>query len=162
MNCGGGVLFEDTNNVADLSDGVTIEEINVHDRRKSPLKIVFDASCTNALCAQLPHHPYPDLDEFDVVNNHIVFAAVDQQLLTNPILSPFLRLPLEEGTLGAVLGLYGEIVTPVITGRIVLTGPDNNYHGSDCQDDTDDPYCSAKHNQYELLFQEIDWLLELE
>jgi hypothetical protein len=155
MACGGGVLFEDTNNVADLSDGVTIEEINVHDRRKSPLTIAFDTTCPIAtLCAQLPNQTG---DEFEVVNNHIVFAEGHSS--TNPYLFPFLRLPSSnEDNNGAVLGLYGEYLNEQeVWGRIVLTGPDNNYHGSDCQDVTD-PYCSAKSNQYELLFHEIDWL----
>jgi hypothetical protein len=164
MECGGGIIFEDTTNVTDLSPDVTIEEINVHDRRKSPLTIAFDEDCVSSdpgidinLCSGLP-------DVFDVINNHIVFDDGHQlpDPLSNPFLMPFLRLPSSNND-GAILGLYGEFRGGEnAPGRIVLTGPDNSYHGSelDPPDDTD-PKSIAKLNQYLLLFHEIDWLLEV-
>ncbi|MEE8138458.1 MAG: hypothetical protein V3T81_06255, partial [Thermoanaerobaculia bacterium] len=68
---------------------------------------------------------------------------------------PFLSLPLQEG---AVVGLYGEFDN-TLGGRIVLTGPDNNFHG-DNNMDLGDPADVEKMNHYDLLFDEIDWVLE--
>jgi hypothetical protein len=70
-------------------------------------------------------------------NSHIRFTAWDSNL------SPFL-------TLGAdIVGLYGEFGTQ--GGRIVLTGPDQDYHavrgGS-----------GAGGNQYNLLVNELSWV----
>ena len=119
--------------------------INVHARRQFPLEIAIEEGCvtnSDALCGGLP---LPNAGaKFDVVNNHIVFSQPSGYLVT------FLTLPPND----VVIGLYGEFGT----GRIVLTGPDNSYHGDDS--DSDNDFGEAKHNQYDLLFHEIDWLLE--
>ena len=44
-------------------------------------------------------------------------------------------------------------------GRIVLTGPDNNFHGDPDPYDGD-PGATAQINHYDLLFNEIHWLLD--
>ena len=53
-------------------------------------------------------------------------------------------------------GTYGEFPGGC---RIVLTGPDNNFHG-DANPYDGDPQAAAKINHYNLLFNEIDWLLD--
>ena len=65
-------------------------------------------------------------------------------------LEPFLFLE----NFDDVVGLYGEFDS----GRIVLTGPDNNFHGS-LNGDPNDPAGEARRNHYNLLFNEINWLL---
>jgi hypothetical protein len=57
-------------------------------------------------------------------------------------------LTLGDGQVPDVVGLYGDFGT----GRIVLSGLDSNYHG------IDEPPGLRK-NHYDLLFNEINWLL---
>ncbi len=160
MRCGGLVIFEDPSNIGALTDGVNIVDINI--KTETPLTIAFEPTCiinVPTLCGGLTdaHNAV----EFDVDNNHMEFN--ETPLSTNPILIPFLKLPGEEGP---IIGLYGELLDEdvldedVVLGRIVLTGPDNSFHGS--LHHPNDPNPDAHHNQYELLFHEIDWLLGFE
>jgi hypothetical protein len=165
MACGGGVVFEDPSNVDALTDGVTTTNIYIRSNSTPPLTIAFEKSCFNynhTLCEELSHGPeVPPLPnpgftyEFDIENNHMEFAE-DQYDTSSFVtqLTPFLRLP--EG--GPIIGLYGEHANG---GRIVITGPDNSFHGNDSMNPVD-PYREAHHNQYDLLFHEIDWLLGFE
>jgi hypothetical protein len=170
MACGGGIIFEDPSNVDALVAGVTAENIHVKSISGSPLTIAFDSECFHVdrpkLCSPLPHgtelqEQIPDtlIYEFDIDNNHMEFA--EPQTTTNPVLKPFLRL-----LTGEVVGLYGELVDgdkvqDVGPGRIVLTGPDNSFHGNYPHGEYD-PLAEAHHNQYELLSNEIDWLLGIQ
>ena len=162
MACGGGVIFEDPSNVDALTDGVTTTNIYIRSNSTPPLTIAFEKSCFNdnhTLCEELPHGPevlplpHPGFTyEFDIENNHMEFAE-DQHHTSSfgTQLTPFLRLP--EG--GPIIGLYGEYLNG---GRIVITGPDNSFHGKVSTNDID-PLKEEHHNQLELLFHEIDWLL---
>ena len=90
--------------------------------------------------------------DFIVSNNHIDFSTAG--------LTPFLRQVDSVGAHVEILGRYGDLNgTTVQGGRVVFTGPDHNFHGYNYEtpDNADE---QARLNQYELLFQEIDWLLE--
>lgn len=146
MACGGGVIWEDTTNIVKLTAGVAIDDIRNHDKTApSFFMITFDFACIGAsrtLCAVLPNG-----NPFLIVNNHIVFSG-DQPA---PQLLPFLIHDLP----GEVLGLYGVFGNDN-GGCIVLTGPDNNFHGNT---DFIGPNKDAPINQHALLTQELDWLL---
>ena len=73
------------------------------------------------------------------------------QLSKDPFLYPFLRVSGE----GPIIGLYGKHSNG---GRIVITGPDNSFHGNDFLGEFD-PLREAHYNQYQLLSREINWLL---
>jgi hypothetical protein len=158
MACGGGVVFEDPSNVLALEAGVTTTNIHVKSISGSPLTIAFDSEdcqklaptlCDELLLSYLP--PPPVLTyEFDVENNHMEFDSA--QLSKDPILHPFLRL---SGGGEQIIGLYGKHSKG---GRIVITGPDNSFHGNDSLWEYD-PLKEAHYNQYLLLTREIDWLL---
>lgn len=144
MACGGGVVFEDPNNVDALAPSVSTIEIRVHSKNQ-PRTVQLDEACVDAavpLCG-----PPLSVGPFEVVNIHIVF-----DLGGDPGLLPFLRLA--EGGEAQVVGLYGQFGT----GRIVLTGPDNNFHGDDAITPTD-PDDQARMNQYDLVINELDWVL---
>jgi len=158
MACGGGVVFEDPSNVDALLPGVTTTNIQVHSNTTPPIKIAFDPACEDEVPTLCEVLEYQILTEFDVENNHMEF---DEDQLPTPItptkdltLTPFLRLPGEEGP---IIGLYGEHPNDN-QGRIVITGPDNSFHGN-WPESSIDPYRKAHHNQYILLFHEIDWVL---
>jgi len=167
MTCGGGIIFEDPTNVDALTDGVLTAEIYVHDKTGLFGTIAFDSNCITdepTLCNPAPYSndsvgfPYA----FDITNNHMVFKDPENQPTTTTLVTlvPFLRLPSLDDS-GAVLGLYGELTDSVhgVLGRIVFTGPDNNFHGDRETTDTD-PNDEADKNQYDLLFDEINWLLD--
>jgi hypothetical protein len=156
MACGGGVVFEDPSNVDALIPGVTTTNIYIHSGTTPPITIAFDPACfydDHPLCRPLqhPNESYVDIYAFDINNNHMEFTYPQ----TNPILIPFLRLA---PTWEVVVGLYGEhLVGDEVRGRIVLTGPDNSFHGIYPHGEYD-PLPEVHHNQYELLYNEIDWV----
>jgi hypothetical protein len=164
MACGGGILFEDPTNVDAITDGVTTSEILVHDKTGLFGTIAFDSDCVpdgsqpTSLCSGVP---YPNVDStFDINNNHMVFADIQPDPNASMVqLVPFLRLPSVDNS-GVVLGLYGEFVHGgEVIGKIILTGPDNNFHG-DAETTNTDPNDDAHKNQYDLLFDELNWLLD--
>jgi len=65
---------------------------------------------------------------------------------------PFLKQVLPADERGKVLGISGVSGD----GCIVMTGPDNNFHGAL---DITGPNAAARENQHNLLFNELDWLL---
>ena len=98
MALGGGIIFEDPGNLADLAPGVTAFN--------------FDTGGAGiTVSATVPGLTDGIVNSF--VNNHIGFSAWD------PALSPFLDLS------GTVVGLFGHFGS----GCIVLTGPDQHFHG---------------------------------
>ena len=138
MACDGNVIFEDPRNVGLLAAGVSTLETTLHSRGDFPLTITLEnVGPLNGNAGPL---------DLVFVNKHIIFDDNS----SNGLL-PFLSLP---NSGDEVVGLYGEFGD----GRIVLTGPDNNYHG-DPDEDTDDPADDARMNHYNLLFNEINWLL---
>jgi hypothetical protein len=100
LQLGGGIVFEDSGNVADLAPGVIGTEVN----SSRNVRVV-------AAVAGLTDGVTNDPEGF--VDWHMAFTAWDRRL------QPFLR------TDGLTVGLYGEIEG----GRIVLTGTDQEYHG---------------------------------
>ena len=138
MECGGGVIFEDPSNVGALADGVSTFEVALKSKGETPLSITLEPVTVLTLGA-----PLNGETPLDFINKHIIF---DEGTSDNALM-PFLYL--ENGD---VVGLYGQFSG----GRIVLTGPDNNYHGR--LDGQSDPV--EKENHYNLLWNEINWLLE--
>jgi hypothetical protein len=156
MACGGGVVFEDPSNVDALWPDVKTTNIHIRSNTTPPITIAFDLKCRESvskLCDPLPLLPplSEPTYEFDVENNHMEFD--NTQPSTEPTLAPFLRLSGGE----QIIGLYGEHSNG-IGGRIVITGPDNSFHGNDSLWEYD-PLKEAHYNQYHLLSREIDWLL---
>ena len=121
LNAGGGVIFEQPNDLSDLSPAVA----------GSPISGSSDVQVS----ANVPGLTDGISDSF--VNWHIVFTAWSSEL------QPFLK----SGS--SVVGLYGEIGTK--GGRIVLTGPDQDYHAVRGGG-------GAKGNQYQLLVNELRWV----
>lgn len=120
MALGGGVIFEDPNNLADLLPGVTAD----------------GAPPGGAITVSAAVPGLTDGIADDFVNDHIKFTAWD------PALSPFLA------DSGATVGLYGEFPGG---GRIVLTGPDQDFHGAR-------GIGGVAGNQYNLLLNEVEWV----
>ncbi len=135
MACGGGVIFEDQNNVGALANGVSTIEVTRHTRGEISLLITLELELEPVLTSGFD-------STANFVNTHIIFADNQPAGLT-----PFLTLPEDNDR---VVGLFGEF--PVNGGRIVLTGPDNNYHGYPGLSD-------ERINHYNLMFNEINWLL---
>jgi len=148
MACGGDVIWEDTNNIVKLTAGVATDDITVRGKTTpSPLTIEYDSDfCPSTFLCDVSKTGSP----FTVKNNHIEFSP------SQPAseLMPFLRQTPHSPpmTPGKILGLYGDFGS----GCIVFTGPDNNFHGR--FDDTND----ERENQYQLLFNELDWVLSSE
>ena len=141
MACGGGVIFEDPKNVEALAPHVSTMEVDLHGGGDFPLSITL---------APVPVLTSGFVSPATFVNKHFIFAEPNN----DSFLDVFLTLP-EDGD--SVVGLYGEFPLED-KGRIVLTAPDNNFHGIDV-DPNIDLLAEAKGNHYNLLFNEIDWLL---
>ena len=129
LQAGGGVLFDgDPNNVGDLSAIVDTSFTTVGG--ESPAGIAVTT-------------PVPGLTDGInnlFANNHIRFATFPAW---DPALSPFLAFTSGPNT-GAVVGLYGRFGA----GCIVLTGPDQDFHGVRGG-------AGSGLNQYNLLVNEI-------
>lgn len=118
---GGGVIFEDPGNRSDLSPGVQA--------------FSFERSSLGmAISATVPGLTDGITNSF--ANNHIGFASWDARL------APFIT----RGTV--VVGLFGEFPG---CGRIVLTGPDQHFHGFR-------GLPGYEGNQYNLLLNEVRWV----
>ena len=147
MECGGGIIFEDPKNVQALAPGVATFELDLHGTGGDPLFVTLEPVCVLTLGPPLNNTSCASEDAFDleVVNQHIIFDVVSS-IDFGPE-NTFLTLA--DGS-ADVVGLYGEFFGG---GRIVLTGLDNNYHGNLQHND-------ATENQYWLLWNEINWLLD--
>jgi len=147
MECGGAVIFEDPRNVGALADGVSTIEVAIRSRGETPLTITLEP--VPVLTLGMPLNTFSNNHpsfELDFVNKHIIFDAEG-----SPGLTPFLSLAPPKN-MGEVVGLYGRFGD----GCIVLTGPDNNFHGL-LGSDSD---TVERENHYNLLFNEINWLLD--
>ncbi len=120
---GGGVLFEDPNNAADLAPGVTAIPMGAGGSGISVSAVV--PGLTDGIIGSF-------------VNTHITFSMSSW----HPKLSPFLT-----DDRGRTVGLYGQIGA----GRIVMTGPDQDWHGLRGAG-------GAAGNQYNLLLNELRWV----
>ena len=140
MDAGGGIIFEDPNNVGDLAAGVSILGGSGHSPGPDPTTVTIEHVDGLTTAPNL----FTDGGSADstFTNNHIIFAEPDA---SDP-LQPFLTLT--TGTDTWSVGLYGDFGD----GRIVLTGLDNGWHGvSDGS--------TEQQNHYELLYNEICWVL---
>ncbi len=126
LSAGGGVIYEDPNNVGDLSPAVIGNEL--------------DAGGDITVSASVPGlTDGVRSDPGGFANRHTRFTSWD------PALSVFL-------TAGAdTVGLYGSFPGG---GRIVLTGPDQDFHAHRGGPGSED-------NQYHLLLNEVRWVIGL-
>ena len=142
MHLGGGIIFEDPNNVADLAAGVSTIGVQNHSPEPNPITITI----ASELALTTVPNSFPSTATF--INNHIIFD-VDN---SDAALMPFLALTRSTANwpngVGKVVGLYGNFGS----GRIVLTGPDNNFHGHKGGS-------VAERNHYNLLWNEIVWVM---
>jgi hypothetical protein len=125
LNLGGGVLYEDPNNVADLAAVVTA----------SHTSLGGDGG-TWTVTATVPGLTDGINGSFE--NNHIEFGSWDSAL------APFLSFS-PDGESNFTAGLFGKFGT----GCIVLTGPDQDFHGLRGSSNP------AQLNQYNLLLNEL-------
>ncbi len=128
LKLGGGVMYEDPNNVGDLT--AVIGTSIVDNGGESAIGITVTAA--------VPGLTDGITDFYD--NNHIRFTSFSTW---SPALSPFLAFTSGDNR-GAVVGLYGRFGA----GCIVLTGPDQDYHAVRLGS-------AAEGNQYNLLENEI-------
>ena len=143
MAGGGGIIFEDPNNLTDLAAGVSILGVHGHATERNPITITIEP--VPGLTTAPNRFTDGNATDATFINSHIIFGNSDG-------LTPFLRLKNNTDTwptgAGEVVGLYGEFGP----GRIVLTGPDNDYHGvSDGS--------REQQNHYKLLLNEICWVI---
>jgi hypothetical protein len=144
MACGGGIIWEDTTNIVklDVFDAVII---NHDSSAPSPIPIKeFADDCfddTTSPCK------YTSLfSPFSLVNSHIEFTNVVEAKLMEYLIQD----PDDE-----VLGVYGDFGK----GCIVMTGPDNNFHGDKNVVSSNTDLNVAHANMYHMLFDELDWVL---
>lgn len=114
LQLGGGVIFEDPNNLGDLSPAVTGNGDSGSGWTVSPVPVLTDGI------------------NGSFVNDHFSLTGWDPA-----IFSPFITTP------GRTVGLYGQIPGG---GRIVITGPDQDYHAM------------MGDNQYNLIINELNWV----
>jgi len=168
MECGGLIVWEDTTNIVKMNEfSVTI--INHDGSAESPIEVHFDngpspdcVSDTPSLCDPDPVTDPEDFDpihtedpSFYLVNSHIQFTS---------FLLP-LKAYLIQDSGSEVIGVYGVFPDDDddgLGGCIVMTGPDNNFHG-DKDFDVENPDLfdlrDAHKNMHALLFHQLDWLL---
>ena len=125
LQLGGGVLFEDPNNIADLADVIGVSGTSNGGE--------FGTFSVTATVTGLT-----DGINGSFENNHIRFGSWPSAL------APFLSFS-PDGESTFTVGLYGTIGT----GCIVLTGPDQDFHGLRASSDPEEI------NQYNLLLNEI-------
>jgi hypothetical protein len=147
-SCGGNILLEDPKNVEALATGeianpgvVTIE-LDVHGKN-GPLSVTLARVDVLTVGGPLIV-PTTGAIILPFINQHIIFDGPN----SDSNLMFFLTL-----VGGDVVGLYGDLRPGAAGGRIVLSGLDSNYHG------IDEPPGLRK-NHYDLLFNEINWLLD--
>ena len=153
MACGGGIIFEDPRNVEALAPGVSTLEINFKSTDDQPISLLVDPVCILTLGPPLNTtdcNPLPGAFNLDVVNQHMTFDMVK----SDSVLMRFLALAVSAD----VVGIYGKFGA----GGIVVTGPDNSFHGNLIPiPDLSDEINAARANQHKLLHNEINWLLSL-
>jgi len=159
MELGGGILFEDPDNVVDIDD-LAVIDVDRH-AGDGPAIVHFSVSGPAALRA------FEDIGSFGngtvdncadgvngtgrerglgfgcLVNNHIIFEEDPGHGL-----APFLRL-----ASGPSVGVYGEFGSG--PGRILITGPDHGYHASIISGE-------FQANHFCLLTNEIIWVSQVD
>jgi hypothetical protein len=156
LELGGGIIWEDPGNSADLDPAVAALNLMpfntdwcgvliTEEIQGVTTGILQDGECTGN---QRPAC---------FSNYHVGFSS------WHPNLSPFLlakgtrymtdgsEVPDEECQPNLIIGLHGEFSG----GRIILSGPDNNFHGV-----RDDGELRRSRNQYKLLVNELLWVAE--
>ena len=166
MACGGHIIWEDTTNIVKLHNSLTVTIINHDGSAPSPIEVDFWGSCatdTPSLCNSSVNDfdpippirpPDPSSDtSFFLVNSHIEFTTI----------LPFGLNPyLIQASESQVIGVYGDF-TSNGGGCIVMTGPDNNFHGDETfavENEELFTLRDAHRNMHALLFHQLDWLLD--
>lgn len=123
LRMGGGVCFEDPLNLGDLAPVVNASQ----DNASGPWTLTAVPGLTDGLL----------LNGFGFNNDHIRFNSWDPS-----IFAPFITSPSAFGGT-KTSGIYGQIPGG---GRIVITGPDQDYHSM------------MPSNQYMFLLNELNWV----
>ena len=143
MVAGGSIIFEDSQNIADLSQ-INTTFVENHTTEDDP-DIIFDTTrATGVLSRDFDANR---LYRFD--NIHIKFFD-EQQGDGTVELHPFLRM---DNHTGEVVGLYGQ---HAMGGRIVITGTDDGFHAN--------PGVAtppARVNHHQLLCNKIHWAAKM-
>ncbi len=126
LQLGGGIIFEDPGNIADLAAVLTVNSIDVGGGVANITTVGAVPGLTDGITTAFE-------------NNHFTLTPVVGGL------SPFLTRDLD-----VVVGWYGEFPATG-GGRIVITGPDQHFHGFRGAG-------GAAGNQYNLLINEIRWV----
>ena len=148
MRGGGGIIYEDPTNLGDLAAGVSILGVQGHATERNPITVTIEHASGLTGLTTAPNAFTGDVGtdaDLTFINNHIIFG-------TSAGLTSFLTLTDNTDTWpngnDAVVGLAGQFGS----GRIVLTGLDNDYHGGGNDGD-------QQQNHYDLLFNEICWVM---
>lgn len=129
LQLGGGVIYEDPNNVADLAAIVGVS----HTSNGGDIG-------TFTVGPAVPGLTDAVTNEFE--NNHIEFSSWPLSMAS------FLRFSSDGGVTNPTVGLYGKVGT---AGCIVLTGPDQDFHGLKGG-------AGFQGNQYQLLLNELKFV----
>ena len=155
MACGGGIIWEDTTNILKLHDDLTVVIINHDSSAPSPIEVAFDGDCYTDTVTETPSLCAPSslASPFILVNSHIEFTGLGFEALA---LEEYL---LQQDSESEVLGVYG-VFPNGDGGCIVMTGPDNNFHGdANFESPSNLDLQEANRNMHALLVHELDWLL---
>jgi hypothetical protein len=154
MDAGGGIIYEDPTNLADLAAGVSILGVQAHAPEPNPISITIEHASGLTGLTTAPNAFTGDVGtdaDATFINNHIIFGNSAE-------LTPFLTLTSNTDAwpngAGEVVGLAGEFNPSGDgpSGRIVLTGLDNAFHGVSGGS-------TERDNHYKLLFNEICWVI---
>lgn len=156
MACGGGIIFEDPRNVEALAPDVTTLEINFKSTDDQPIPITLVPVCVLT--------EGPPVNDVSCGSGGINLTVVNQHMIFNPGSSSpgatFVFLTLADGSVPDVIGIYGMFGSK--GGGIVLTGPDNSFHGNlEPIPALSAEINAARANMHKLLHNEINWLLSL-
>jgi hypothetical protein len=132
LEAGGGIMYEDPNNMGDLA-AIVGEPASCSGSGFQDITVDVPGLTDGVSSAT-------DLGFNSLINNHICFADWADWL------TPFLEIPASAGG-PYTTGLYGTWGA----GRIVLAGPDQDYH-------SESDGSTAERNQFQLLINVLKWV----
>jgi hypothetical protein len=132
LEAGGGIMYEDPNNMSDLA-AIVSEPSSCSSSGFQDITVDVPGLTDGVSSAT-------DLGSSSLINNHICFADWADWL------SPFLEIPASAGG-PYTTGLYGTWGA----GRIVFTGPDQDFHA-------ESDGSTSERNQFQLLINVLKWV----